>query len=122
MKVEIVTSMLKIEAIIHPYKLDDVKATLDSLGVERVMITEILEHARSVGHKVVYRGTEYRVDARRVKLEMFVSSIRIDEVIEALSRAARTIGTGDDDGTVFVYDVADAVQIRSGARLQFAMA
>src|SRR5712672_151156 len=102
-------SMLKIEAIIHPSKLDDVKATLDSLGVERVMIAEILEHARSVGHKLVYRGAEYRVDLRRMKLEMFVSSIRIDEVIEALSRAARTTGTGDDDGAIFVYEVADSV-------------
>ena len=113
--------MLKIEAIIHPFKLDDVKTTLDSLGVERVMIAEIVEHASSVAHKVVYRGTEYRVDRRRVKLEIFVSSTRIDDVIEALSRAARTVGTEDDDGTIFVYEVADAVQIRSGARLEFAI-
>ncbi len=113
--------MLKIEAIIHPFKLDDVKATLYSLGVERVTTAEILEHTGSGANRAVYRGTEYQIPLRSVKLEMFVSTIRIDEVIEALSRAARTHGPGGDDGTIFVYEVADAVQIRSGARLQFAI-
>ena len=109
--------MVKIEAVIQPFKLDDVKAALDGLGVERITIVAVTEHGRSVSQKGVYRGAEYLVDAPRVKLEMFVSSLRVDEVIEALSSAARTRGSGDD-GAIFVYEVAEALRIRSGARLE----
>ena len=75
--------MVKIEAVIQPFKLDDVKAALDGLGVERITIVAVTEHGRSVSQKGVYRGAEYLVDVPRVKLEMFVSSLRVDEVIEA---------------------------------------
>jgi nitrogen regulatory protein PII len=74
----------------------------------------------SCGLKAVYRGGEYQVDVPRVKLEMVVSSHRVDDVIEAISRAART-GIEGDDGTVLVYEIMDAIRIRNGRRMEFAL-
>jgi nitrogen regulatory protein P-II 1 len=113
--------MQKIEAVIQPFKLDDVKTALKGLGIGPIMISEVLEHGGLVVQKAFYRGTEYCADIPKVKLEMLVSSLRTDEVIEALSRAARTTLPGDD-GTILVYEVADGIRIRSGARIQFALA
>jgi nitrogen regulatory protein P-II 1 len=82
--------MVKIEAVIQPIKLDDVKMALESLGIDGITISEVLEHGGPVVEKTFYRGVEYRVDVPRLKLEILVFSHRADEVVEALSRVART--------------------------------
>jgi nitrogen regulatory protein P-II 1 len=112
--------MVKIEAVIQPFKLDEAKALLDGLGIEGITICEVLNHSTRETHKATYRGAEYRVDVPRVKLEMLVSSVRADEIVDALLRVART-GVSGDDGTIMLYEVADAVRIHTGERLQFAL-
>ena len=112
--------MVKIEAIVHPFKLDEVKAALASLGIEGLTILHVLDHAGSTGLKAFYRGGEYHIDVPKVKLEMVVSARDAEDVIDALSRAART-GLPGDDGTVLVYEVADAIRIRNGRRMEFAL-
>jgi len=112
--------MVKIEAIIQPFKLADVETTLEALGIEGFMISEAVAHGGPVTHTAFYRGSEYRVNVPRLRLEMLVSSDRADELIEALSRAASTTIPGDD-GTILVYELADAVRIRTRERLQFAL-
>src|SRR5437867_6657005 len=104
--------MKKIEAIIQPFKLDEVKAALTGIGIDGMTITEVRGHGRQKGHTEVYRGQEYNVDLLpKVKLEMVVAGNRTDEVIKTLTAAARTGKIGD--GKVFVYDVTDAVRIRN---------
>jgi nitrogen regulatory protein P-II 1 len=112
--------MVKVEAIIQPFKLDEVKAALTSLGIDGVTILHVLDHGGPGGLKARYRGGEYHVDVPKVKLEMVVSSHRADEVIDVISRAART-GMAGDDGTVLVYEIADAIRIRNGRRMEFAL-
>jgi nitrogen regulatory protein P-II 1 len=107
--------MKKIEAIIQPFKLDDVKEALKAIGIDGMTITEVRGHGRQKGHKEVYRGQEYNVDLLpKVKLELVVSSERSEEVIQTLTAAARTGKIGD--GKVFVYDVAEAIRIRNDDR------
>jgi nitrogen regulatory protein P-II 1 len=107
--------MKKIEAIIQPFKLDDVKNALHGMGIDGMTITEVRGHGRQKGHKETYRGQEYNVDLLpKVKLEMVVPSDRSDEVLKALGDAARTGKIGD--GKIFLYDVAEAVRIRNGDR------
>jgi nitrogen regulatory protein P-II 1 len=107
--------MKKIEAIIQPFKLDDVKEALKAIGIDGMTITEVRGHGRQKGHKEVYRGQEYNVDLLpKVKLELVVSSERSEEVIQTLTSAARTGKIGD--GKVFVYDVAEAIRIRNDDR------
>jgi nitrogen regulatory protein P-II 1 len=112
--------MVKIEALIHPFKLDDVKATLEKLYVGVTVISEVMSHGGPAKYKAYYRGAEYHVDVPRLKLEMLVSSERADEIIDAVLRVARTSVPGDD-GTILVYEVADAIQIRTGAHLQYTL-
>jgi nitrogen regulatory protein P-II 1 len=112
--------MVKIEAIIQPFKLEDVKKSLEALCIEGFMISSAVAHGGPVAHKAFYRGSEYRVDVPMLRLEMLVSSRRADEVIEALSRAASTTIPGDD-GTILVYELADAIRIRTRERLEFAL-
>src|SRR3974390_2855256 len=103
--------MKKIEAIIQPHKLEDVKEALKAIGIDGMTISEVRGHGRQKGHKEVYRGMEYQVDLLpKVKVEMVVSSERADEVIRAVSKAARTGKIGD--GKIFVFDVAEAIRIR----------
>ncbi len=107
--------MKKIEAVIQPHKLEEVKEALKSIGVDGMTIIEARGHGRQKGHKEVYRGMEYQVDLLpKVKLEMVVADDRSEEVISTLVRAARTGKIGD--GKVFVYDVAEAVRIRNEDR------
>jgi nitrogen regulatory protein P-II 1 len=107
--------MKKIEAVIQPFKLDDVKEALKAIGIDGMTITEVRGHGRQKGHKEVYRGQEYNVDLLpKVKLELVVSSERAEEVIQTLTAAARTGKIGD--GKVFVYDVAEAIRIRNDDR------
>lgn len=107
--------MKKLEAIIQPFKLEEVKEALKAIGVDGMTVTEVRGHGRQKGHTEVYRGQEYRVDLlAKIKLEMVIPSERLDEVLEAISKAARTGKIGD--GKIFVYDVADAIRIRNGDR------
>ena len=112
--------MKKIEAIIQPFKIDDVKEALRGVGVEGMTVSEVRGHGRQKGHTEVYRGQEYQVDLLpKVKVEMVVPSERSDDVVKALSGAARTGKIGD--GKIFVYDVAEAVRIRNGDRGDMAL-
>jgi nitrogen regulatory protein P-II 1 len=109
--------MIKIEAIVQPFKLDSVKLALDGLGIHRITISHVLDHGGPMALKAVYRGAEYYVDVPRVKLEMLVSSLQTDEVIDAILQAARTDGPGDD-GTILVTEIADAISVRIGQRVR----
>ena len=107
--------MKKIEAIIQPHKLEDVKEALKSIGVDGMTISEVRGHGRQKGHKEVYRGMEYQVDLLpKVKVELVVGDARQDEVVRTLTAAARSGKIGD--GKIFVYDVADAIRIRNDDR------
>ncbi len=107
--------MKKIEAVIQPFKLDEVKEALMGIGVDGMTISEVRGHGRQKGHKEVYRGREYNVDLLpKVKIELVVSDNRAEEVIKTLTQAARTGKIGD--GKVFVYDVAEAIRIRNDDR------
>src|ERR1700741_270344 len=107
--------MKKIEAIIQPFKMDEVKEALMGIGIEGITISEVRGHGRQKGHKEVYRGQEYNVDLLpKIKVELVVLSSRAEEVVETIAAAGRTGKIGD--GKIFVYDVADAVRIRNGDR------
>src|SRR6266849_7145148 len=104
--------MKKIEAIVQPFKLNDVKEALKSIGIDGMTVTEVRGHGRQKGHKEVYRGQEYQVDLLpKVKVELVVPDARVEEIITTLATAARTGKIGD--GKIFVYDVADAIRIRN---------
>lgn len=104
--------MKKIEAIIQPHKLDEVKEALKSVGVDGITITEVRGHGRQKGHKEIYRGMEYDVDLLpKIKVETVVPDARLDEITRAITTAARTGRIGD--GKIFVYDVLDAIRIRN---------
>ena len=105
--------MKKIEAIIQPHKLEEVKEALKSIGVDGMTITEVRGHGRQKGHKEVYRGMEYQVDLLpKIKLEIVVPDSRLDEIAGTLSSSARTGKLGD--GKIFISDVMDAIRIRNG--------
>ena len=112
--------MKKIEAIIQPFKMDEVKQALTGIGIEGITVSEVRGHGRQKGHKEVYRGQEYNVDLLpKVKLEMVVASERADEVVRTLATAARTGKIGD--GKIFVYEVVEAVRIRNDDRGDLAL-
>lgn len=112
--------MKKIEAIIQPHKLDEVKEALKSVGIDGITITEVRGHGRQKGHKEVYRGMEYEVDLLpKVKVETVVSDDRMDEIVNAISAAARSGKIGD--GKIFVYEVLEAVRIRNDDRGDMAL-
>ncbi len=105
--------MKRIEAIIQPYKLDDVRDALKSVGIDGMTIFDVRGHGRQKGHKEVYRGQEYEVDLLpKVKLEVVVADDRVAETVNAVVEAARTGKIGD--GKVFVYPVEEAIRIRNG--------
>jgi nitrogen regulatory protein P-II 1 len=107
-----INAMKKIEAIIQPHKLDEVKEALKSIGVDGITISEIRGHGRQKGHKEVYRGMEYEVDLLpKIKLEIVVPDPRLDEVTRTISSSARTGKIGD--GKIFIYDVLEAIRIRN---------
>jgi len=107
--------MKKIEAIIKPFKLDDVKDALGEIGVDGMTVTEVKGHGRQKGHTELYRGAEYVVDfLPKVKIELVVTTDRVDDVIEAICKAASTGKVGD--GKIFVSSVEQAVRIRTGER------
>jgi len=112
--------MKKVEAIIQPFKLEDVKEALKGVGIDGMTVTEVRGHGRQKGHKEVYRGQEYEVDLLpKVKVEMVIPSARLEEVVRAVIVAARTGKIGD--GKIFVYDVAEAIRIRNEDRGEAAL-
>jgi nitrogen regulatory protein P-II 1 len=112
--------MKKIEAIIQPFKLEDVKEALKGIGIDGMTVSEVRGHGRQKGHKETYRGQEYQVDLLpKVKLEMVVPASRLEEVIQCVMAAARTGKIGD--GKIFVYDVTEAVRIRNEDRGETAL-
>ena len=107
--------MKKIEAIIQPHKLDDVRDALKNIGIDGLTITEVRGHGRQKGHKEVYRGMEYEVDLLpKIKIETVVTDDRKDEVTRAIAMAARSGKIGD--GKIFVYEVLEAIRIRNDDR------
>jgi nitrogen regulatory protein P-II 1 len=107
--------MKKIEAVVQPFKMEEVKDALKNIGIDGMTISEVRGHGRQKGHKEVYRGQEYNVDLLpKVKFELIIQDFRLEEVIECVTNAARTGKIGD--GKIFVYDVAEAVRIRNGDR------
>jgi nitrogen regulatory protein P-II 1 len=107
--------MKKIEAIVQPFKLEEVKEALKNIGIDGMTISEVRGHGRQKGHKEVYRGQEYNVDLLpKVKFELVVLDSRLDEVLETIATAARSGRIGD--GKIFVSDVAEAIRIRNGDR------
>jgi nitrogen regulatory protein P-II 1 len=112
--------MKKIEAIIQPFKLEEVKEALKAIGIDGMTVTEVRGHGRQKGHKEVYRGQEYMVDLLpKVKIEMVVPSARADEVVKSLVGSARTGKIGD--GKIFIYEVGEAVRIRNDDRGESAL-
>jgi nitrogen regulatory protein P-II 1 len=107
--------MTKIEAIVQPFKMEEVKTALKEIGIDGMTITEVRGHGRQKGHKEVYRGQEYNVDLLpKSKFEMVVPSGRVEEVVQAIIGAARTGKIGD--GKIFLYEVGEAVRIRNNDR------
>ncbi len=112
--------MRLIEAIIKPFKLDDVREALMSLGIEGLTVTESRGFGRQKGHTELYRGAEYVVDLLpKVKLEILVRDETSDAIVEAILGAARTGRIGD--GKIFVTPVADVIRIRTGERGESAL-
>ena len=104
--------MKKIEAIIQPFKLDEVKEALKNIGIDGMTITDVRGHGRQKGHKEIYRGQEYNVDLLpKAKLELVVPDSRYEEIVRTLAEAARTGKIGD--GKIFVSEVAEAIRIRN---------
>jgi nitrogen regulatory protein P-II 1 len=107
--------MKKIEAIIQPFKLDDVKEALHAIGIEGVTVTDVRGHGRQKGHTEVYRGQEYKVDLLpKVRLDVVVPDDRLAAVVDALTTAARSGKIGD--GKIFVSNIDEAIRIRNGDR------
>ena len=105
--------MKKIEAIIKPFKLDDVKDALNKIGINGMTINEVKGFGRQRGHKEIYRGAEYQVDfVPKVQIDVVVDSAMADQVVEAISKSANTGKIGD--GKIFVFTVDEAVRIRTG--------
>jgi nitrogen regulatory protein P-II 1 len=107
--------MKKIEAIIKPFKLDEVKEALQEVGLKGMTVTEVKGFGRQKGHTELYRGAEYVVDfLPKVKIEVIVEDDILDRAVEAIQTAAKTDRIGD--GKIFIFDVQDIVRIRTGER------
>jgi nitrogen regulatory protein PII len=104
--------MKKIEAIIRPFKLEDVKEALIEEGVRGLTISEVRGYGRQKGHTETYRGSEYRIEfVPKIKIEVVVEDSKAEKVVEALLKTAKTGQVGD--GKIFIYNVTDAVRIRT---------
>jgi len=107
--------MKLITAILKPFKLDDVREAVAEVGVQGVTVTEVRGFGRQRGHTEIYRGAEYVVEfVPKTKIEIAVEDSLVDQVIEAISKSARTGNVGD--GKIFVVDLAQVVRIRTGER------
>jgi len=105
--------MKLVTAIIKPFKLDDVREALSEIGVQGITVTEVKGFGRQKGHTELYRGAEYVVDfLPKVKIEAAVSTALLDQVLDAITKSAHTGKIGD--GKIFVYDLQQAIRIRTG--------
>ena len=105
--------MKKIEAIIKPFKLEEVKDALNGIGIEGMTVSEVKGFGRQKGHTELYRGAEYVVDfLPKVKIEIVIEDARVEASVEAIQKAARTGRIGD--GKIFVLNVEEAIRIRTG--------
>ena len=105
--------MKKIEAYLRPFKLDEVKDALTRVGVKGMSVSEVKGFGRQRGHKEIYRGSEYTVDfLPKIKIEIIVKDNELENVIDAIMESAATGKLGD--GKIFIYDVLDAIKIRTG--------
>ena len=102
-----------VNAIIKPFKLDDVREAISEIGVEGITVSEVKGFGRQKGHTELYRGAEYQVDfLPKVKLEIIVSDSMVEEIVEAITKTAQTGRIGD--GKIFVLPVEDIIRIRTG--------
>jgi nitrogen regulatory protein PII len=108
-------SLKKIEAIIKPFKLDDVKEALNEIGIQGMTTSEVKGYGRQKGHKEIYRGAEYVVDfIPKIRIEIVVDSELAEQVVETIIQASNTGKIGD--GKIFVFSVEEAVRVRTGER------
>ncbi len=107
--------MKKIEAIIKPFKLDDVKEALSAIGIKGMTISEVKGYGRQKGHKEIYRGAEYQVDfIPKIKMELIVDAGQVDEITECIRTAALTGKIGD--GKIFVMPIEEVIRVRTGEK------
>ncbi|TDJ49899.1 MAG: P-II family nitrogen regulator [Nitrospina sp.] len=107
--------MKKVEAIIKPFKLDEVKDQLNEIGIKGITVTEVKGFGRQKGHTELYRGAEYVVDfLPKIKLEIIISDDQLEDVINAIMKSAQTGRIGD--GKIFVTELQDTIRIRTGER------
>ena len=107
--------MKKVEAVIKPFKLDEVKDKLNEIGIKGITVTEVKGFGRQKGHTELYRGAEYVVDfLPKIKLEIVVADNQLDEVVNAIIKSAQTGRIGD--GKIFVTHLEDTIRIRTGER------
>jgi nitrogen regulatory protein PII len=105
--------MKKVEAIIKPFKLDEVKESLSAIGIQGITVSEVKGFGRQKGHTELYRGAEYVVDfLPKIKLEIACSDDLVDKIVQAIVQAANTGRIGD--GKIFVYPLQDVIRIRTG--------
>ena len=107
--------MKKIEAIIKPFKLDEVKDKLNDVGIQGITVTEVKGFGRQKGHTELYRGAEYVVDfLPKIKMEIVIADTQVEDVVNAIVKAAQTGRIGD--GKIFITNIEEAVRIRTGER------
>jgi nitrogen regulatory protein P-II 1 len=107
--------MKKIEAIIKPFKLDEVKEALNGIGIKGMTVSEVKGYGRQKGHKEIYRGAEYEVDfIPKTKMEIIVDASQVDQVVDTIREAANTDKIGD--GKIFVLPVEEVIRVRTGER------
>jgi nitrogen regulatory protein P-II 1 len=107
--------MKKIEAIIKPFKLDDVKEALNGIGIKGMTVSDVKGYGRQKGHKEIYRGAEYEVDfIPKTKLEIIVDADQVDQVVDTIREAANTNKIGD--GKIFVLPVEEVIRVRTGEK------
>jgi nitrogen regulatory protein P-II 1 len=105
--------MKKIEAIIRPFKLEEVKEALVEEGVRGLTISEVRGYGRQKGHTETYRGSEYRIEfVPKIKIEVIVGDSQVEKIVDAILKAGKTGQVGD--GKIFIYNVEDVVRIRTG--------
>ena len=107
--------MKKIEAIVKPFKLDDVKEALNAIGIKGMTVSEVKGYGRQKGHKEIYRGAEYVVDfIPKVKIEIVIDAAQVEQVLTTIREAANTEKIGD--GKIFVLPVEEVIRVRTGER------
>lgn len=106
------SSLKKIEAIIRPFKLEEVKEALVEAGVRGLTISEVRGYGRQKGHTETYRGSEYRIEfVPKIKIEVVAESKKVDNIVDAILKSAKTGQVGD--GKIFIYDVNEVIRIRT---------